>query len=477
MSSRDIRAFYQTADALGLVTLIQRGEVTPSEVMEVAIAQAEEINPTINALVSWEYELARSQARTSEARSTFFGVPYLEKNYAVQVAGFRTTNGSKFFHRLAPVAERDSEAVRRLRSSGMIPFGMTNSPDMALAWTTEPKVYGATLNPWNLAFSAGGSSGGAAAAVAARIVPIAGGSDGGGSIRLPASFCGLIGLKPSRGRIPNPWQGIVVPGSVLGCLSRTVRDTAAYLDVASGPCPGDYFTPPTRGNTFVELSVREPMRLRIGLAKSLSCGFKIDPEIAACLNKTARQLENLGHHIEPCELSLFTESSRAAQARVGAVQLAQRLTASETALGVRMLDDDAEPFIRSWIESSKSIDAMTFANDIETIRDSARDIAGRLARYDVVLCPVSPFHVFRQGEGSNEALSEGQKVALSECLTTINNCGVPAISLPVGVFHDGLPLGVQLVGRYGDESTLLQVASALEQQLRWHERQPPTIKG
>ncbi|TKV70899.1 amidase [Bradyrhizobium elkanii] len=480
MPSRDIRDLYQTSDAIGLAKLIQRRDVTPSELMEAAIAQAEKINPCINALVSSDYELARSQARAYEANTTFAGVPYLEKNYAVQVAGFRTTNGSKFLHRLAPIAASDSEAVCRLRSAGLIPFGMTNSPEMGLDWATEPIVYGATLNPWNLAFSASGSSGGAAAAVAARIVPVAGGSDGGGSIRMPASFCGLVGLKPSRGRIPNPWQGVVVPGSVLGCLSRTVRDTAAYLDVTSGQCPGDYFTPPTRDGSFVELSAREPGRLRIGLAKSLPSGLKLDPEIADCLDETARLLENCGHRVEPCELSLFSESHRAARARIWAVQLAQRLIAAEEAFGTRMLDDDIEPYTRSLMEKGKSIDAVTFAGDIETARNSARDIAGQLARYDVVLSPVYPGHTFRRGEGCYKgdytAWSEQKKLAFSEYLSPINESGVPAISLPVGEFGDGLPFGVQLVGRYGDEITLLQIANALEQQLRWHERQPAIVK-
>ncbi|MDA9521244.1 hypothetical protein XI06_12875 [Bradyrhizobium sp. CCBAU 11434] len=477
MASRDIRALYQTSDALGLAELIQAGQVTPSEIMEAAIAQAEATNPRINALISWEYELARSQASACKANSTFSGVPYLEKNLSAEVAGFRTTNGLKFLHRLAPVAETDSEAVRRLREAGMIPFGMTNSSEMGLRWTTEPKVYGATLNPWNLAFSAGGSSGGAAAAVAARIVPVAGGSDGGGSIRMPASVCGLIGLKPSRGRIPDPWQGLAVPGSVLGCLSRTVRDTAAYLDVVSGPRPGDYFTPPRGAESFLELSARDPNQLSVGLATSLPYGFKMDREITACLNETARLLEDLGHRVEPCELNLFTEAARAARSRVFVVQLAQRLSALELTLGARMLDDDCEPATRSFIEVGKSVDAITFAADVETIRISACDIAGRLARYDVVLCPVWPAHIFRRDEGDEEAWPDEQKVAFNEYLTTINMCGVPSISLPVGVFHDGLPLGVQLVGRYGDEATLLQVATALEQQLRWHERQPPVIEG
>ncbi|MDF0498954.1 amidase [Bradyrhizobium yuanmingense] len=476
MLSRDIRALYRASDALGLAKLIQRGEVTPSEVMEAAIAQAEAINPHINALVSWDYQLARSQARACEPNSKFSGVPYLEKNHGVHLSGFRTTNGSRFLHRLAPVAESDSDAVGRLRLAGMIPFGITNSPEMGLHWTTEPKVYGATLNPWDLAFSAGGSSGGAAAAVAARIVPVAGGSDGAGSIRVPASACGLIGLKPSRGRIPDPWQGSAMPGTVLGCLSRTVRDTAAYLDIVSGPRPGDYFTPPMRNESFLELSTREPNQLRVGLATSIASGFKIDAEIVACLNETARLLENLGHRIEPCEFSLDTEEWRAARARVVAVQLAQRFIVSEKALGARMLDDDVEPYTRSLIEKGKLVDAITFAGDVEMVRNSARDIARRLARYDVVLCPVYPTHIFRRGEGAYDAMSDEQKVAFGEYLTAMNTCGAPAISLPVGVFRDGLPLGVQLVGRYGDEATLLQVATALEHQLRWHERQPPIIE-
>lgn len=474
MPSKDIRALYQTSDALGLVKLVQDEEVTPAELMEAAIAQTEKINPRINALVSWDYELARSHSRTRQPNSTFSGIPYLEKDLGVQVAGFRTTNGSKFYNRLATVAEKDSESVRRLRSAGLIPFGMTNSPEMGQDWTTEPKVYGSTLNPWDLAFSSSGSSGGAGAAVAARIVPIAGGSDGGGSIRGPAAFCGLVGLKPSRGRIPDPWQNMT--GTVLGCLSRTVRDTAAYLDVASGAYPGDYFTPPRGDESFVELSAREPRPLRVGLATSLPLGFRVDPEIAACLNQTARLLESAGHYVETCELNLFTEACRVARGRIIAVQLAQRVTAMEKALGEPVLDDDFEPSTFSSIEQGKAVTALTFAGDIETVRNSARDIAGRLAGYDAVLCPVYPAHTFRKGEGAYETHSYEQQFAFCEYLSTINTCGVPAISLPVGVFHDGLPLGVQLVGRYGDEATLLQVAAGLEQQLRWHERIPQLLR-
>ncbi|MET4037937.1 MULTISPECIES: amidase [unclassified Bradyrhizobium] len=467
MPAKDIRELYQTSDALGLAKFVQRREVTSSELMEAAIAQAEEINPRINALVSWDYERGRSDARAAHANSTFSGVPYLEKNHGVQVAGFKTTNGSKFLHRIAPVAKEDSESVRRLRAAGMIPFGMTNSPEMGLAWTTEPKIYGATLNPWNLDFSPSSSSGGAAAAVATRIVPVAGGSDGGGSIRMPAGFCGLVGLKPSRGRIADPWQNST--GTVLGCLTRTVRDTAAYLDVTSGRRPGDLFTPPTREESFVDLSAREPKRLRVGLATSMPLGVEVDPEIVACLNEIARLLESFGHQVEPCELNLYTEACRAARERLFAVQMAQRLLATQVALGAQMLDDDFEPATWSVFELGKSVDAITFAADLGAIRDSAHDIAGRLARYDVVLCPVYPAHTYRRGKSD-------YRVEFGEYISTINTCGVPAISLPVGEFNDGLPLGVQVVGQYGDEATLLQVGNTLEQELRWHERKPTILK-
>lgn len=293
---------------------------------------------------------------------------------------------------------------------------------------------------------------------------------------MPASACGLIGLKPSRGRIPDPYQGLVQPGSVLGCVSRTVRDTAAYLDAVSGGRPGDYFTPPTSAESFLELLTRERKKLRVGLVTSMQSGFKIDAEIVACLNETAHLLESLGHLVDPCELSMSTEASREARKRIDIVQIRQRFLGWEATLGEQLRDDDIEPGTRAYIDQAKSISAITFAHDIEIVRTGARDVAEQLAQYDVVLCPVYPVHTFRNGEAACDAMSAEHRLAFGEFLSPINTCGVPAIALPVGVFRDGLPLGVQLVARYGDEATLLQIAAALEHQLRWHERQPPPVE-
>ncbi|MDF0581979.1 amidase [Bradyrhizobium yuanmingense] len=479
--SKDILTQYRTTDALGLSDLVKRKEVRPSELMEAAIATAEELNPAINALVSSDYTIARKLAARCGYSGIFAGVPFLVKDLSDYVAGFTMTNGSRFYYRHARPSAIDSEAVRRARQAGMIPFGLTSTSEAGYAWTTEPALYGPTRNPWNPAFSTGGSSGGSAAAVAARIVPIASASDGGGSIRMPAGACGLVGLKPSRGRIPTYPSVSYGPGfTVLGCLSRTVRDTAAYLDTVSGPFVGDIHTPPTPDGSFFELSRQDPGRLRIGFTTALASGKELDREIAAAVSDTAKLLEGMGHHVERYDLSIYNEALRTAYGQIYEVETALRFQRDEQALGVKLAEDDIEPMIRGAIENGKKIDAVTHARNIGAVRSAGHEIAAELAHFDAFVCPVFPRHTFRLGEyNSVYEVDSDERNASSRSdgafLVPMNASGLPAISLPTHLSQQGLPIGVQLMGRYGAEAVLLKVANALESAINWQNRCPPIV--
>lgn len=474
----DIRLLYRNSDALTLSGLVKRKQIKPSELMEAAIAAAEKLNPVINAIVNTDYDGARARAAQCDSTGLFAGIPYLAKDQD-GVAGLRTTNGSRFYHRHARVSAEDSEVIRRVRKSGAIIFGLTNTPENGYAPTTEPKLYGPTRNPWNLAFSSGGSSGGAAAAVAARIVPIAGGGDAGGSVRIPASACGLVGLKPSRGRVPtrprvDRWHGCAVPA----CVSRTVRDTAAYLDAVSGFCVGDPYTPPSPSGSFLQLSSQPPRHLRVGFTTSLPSGPKLDNEIEASLTDTAGLLESMGHDVELYDLAFDYQACYQARRRISAVETALQFQRAEAEFGAALGDDDLEPPVRSLIEQGKAIDAVTHAMDIDTIRRTGAEIAETLAQFDAFLCPVLSRNTLRLGEAPNTAQTDPTKwLSIFAFLSPFNVSGLPALSLPIHQTPDGLPLGVQLVGRYGDEVTLLQIANALETQVRWDERQPPVLDG
>ncbi|MFA1621978.1 amidase [Rhizobium mongolense] len=474
--SKDIQSLYQNSDALDLSDLVKRKEVQPSELMEAAISLAEQFNPRINAIVSTDYDGARVRAAQSENTGLFAGVPYLAKD-DTDVGGLRATYGSRFFYRHAQPATDDSEVIRRVRKSGMIPFGLTNAPEIGYASTTEPKLYGPTRNPWNPAYSSGGSSGGAAAAVAARIVPIAGGGDGGGSIRNPASACGLVGLKPSRGRIPtrpkiDSWHGC----SVKACVSRTVRDTAAYLDAVSGACLGDPYTPPAPKSSFLDLSSQDPKRLRVGFATSLPCGTSFHAQVTAAIAHSARLLEKLGHDVEPYDFRFDYESAWLSRARISAVEAALLFRRAEERFGATLADDDVEPQTRALIEKGKTIDGVTHAADIDIIRRAGAEIAADLDQFDIFLSPVLSQPTLRLGESPNTVLEDPSKwLRTMAFMSLANMSGLPAISLPVQQAENGLPLGIQLTGRYGDEATLLQAANALEKQVGWDSRRPPIL--
>src|SRR4051812_31468187 len=293
---------YTRYDAVGLAHLVRAREVSAEELLEAAIARVERVNPEINAVVTRLYDQARAAIRAGLPVGPLQGVPLLLKDLHALYAGSVTSNGCRFFS--ANLADHDTELVARYKRAGAVIFGKTNTPEFGLTITTEPKLFGATRNPWHPEFSAGGSSGGAAAAVAAGIVPSAHASDGGGSIRIPASCCGLLGLKPTRGRNPQGpdrgegWAGM----STEHVITRSVRDSAAFLDVTSGPDSGaPYFAPPPATPFAAEVG-RDPGRLRIAFSKHTPTGERIAPECDEALSVAARALESAGHHLEEVPL-------------------------------------------------------------------------------------------------------------------------------------------------------------------------------
>lgn len=291
-------AEFEQYDGIGLADLVRRRQVRPEEVLEAAIARVEARNPAVNAVVSRLYDEARAAIRAGLPVGPFTGVPYLLKDLGALYTGAITSFGSRLF--VDYRADHDSEITARLKRAGLVIFGKTNTPEFGLSASTEPRLFGATRNPWNLSHSAGGSSGGSAAAVAAGMLPMAHATDGGGSIRIPASCCGLVGLKPTRARNPlgpdlgEGWGG----ASVAHAVTRTVRDSAALLDATSGPDVGDpYWAPPPAGPFLSEVG-REPGRLRIALTTMPWNGQPVDPECIEATRAAARLCERLGHRVE-----------------------------------------------------------------------------------------------------------------------------------------------------------------------------------
>jgi amidase len=343
-------------DGIGLAELVRRREVTPDEVLEAATVRVEARNPAVNAVVSRLYDEARAAIRAELPVGPFTGVPYLLKDLGAYYSGAITSFGSRFFTDYR--ADHDSELTARLKRAGLVIFGKTNTPELGLAPSTEPRLFGATRNPWHLAHSAGGSSGGAAAAVAAGMLPMTHATDGGGSIRIPASCCGLVGLKPTRARNPlGPDQGEGWGGaSVAHAVTRTVRDSAALLDATSGPDVGDpYWAPPPAGPFLREVG-REPRRLRIALTTAPWNGQPVHPECAEAARAATSLYETLGHRVEEARPEINAPALGLATRIIISANIRVVLEARAAALGRELSADDVERV--TW---ARAVDGRTYA--------------------------------------------------------------------------------------------------------------------
>jgi amidase len=472
----DVARLYAESDGLALGALVRTKQVTPEELVEAAIDAIERVDPKLNSVVHKLYDMARAQVAAGVPEDApFAGVPYLLKELATMWEGAPLTNSCAWMREVrAPV---DTEPTRRIKAAGFVLVGKSNSPESGWAITTEPRLYGPTHNPWRADVTPGGSSGGAGASVAAGLVPVAEASDGAGSIRVPASCCGVVGLKPSRGRLTfAPFGDFWYGGTYSLCVSRTVRDTAAYLDALAGALPGDPYTPPTPAASWRELAMRAPHRLRVGFTVSPADGSAIDPEAAEAVKRTARTLERLGHAVEERDMALDAAAAWRTYTHMTPVESALLFDEFEPLVGRPVTEADVEPVTWAIIQRGRSISAIEHARDVHALRVLSREIAADLLSYDVYLTPTltqkpRPLGYWSMNEPDLDRYNARWTDAVF--MFPFNISGLPALSLPLHWSTDGLPMGVQLVGRMGDEATLLSVATVLEQEMAWSDRRPP----
>ncbi len=492
-------AEYDAYDALGLAALVKAGAVSATELVEEAIARCERVNPAVNAVVTKTYERARTASRAIDRGAPFAGVPFLLKDLGQAWAGVPMSCGSRFLVDHVPV--EDAEFVRRMHGAGLITLGKTNTPEFGLVGSTEPRLFGPTRNPWRLTHTAGGSSGGAAAAVAAGIVPAAAASDGGGSIRIPAACCGLVGLKPSRGRNPSgpergePWYGQVQDG----VITRTVRDSAALLDTSAGADAGALYAAPPPPRPFLDEVGRDPGRLRIAVCReALCCEAPLSAECLAVLDDTAASLARLGHHVEyaapPLDrLALGTAYLRRVMACTGA-----ELVEAASLRGRAPRSDELELTTRAMARLGHAFDAVALTRAQRDVEAQMR-VLGRFMRdYDVLLTPTLaqppvPLGAF-EPRGLDylvvrvtASLPRGLRPPVERLLRQLvannfrfvvstmlaNMSGEPSISLPLGASRDGLPIGMMFTAPLYEEATLFRLAAQLENALPWRQRRAP----
>jgi Asp-tRNA(Asn)/Glu-tRNA(Gln) amidotransferase A subunit family amidase len=470
---------FERYDGLGLAALVKRREVSPGELVEAAIARCEARNPALNAVVIPLFEAARAAAKGDLPKGPFEGVPFLLKDLHLNVPGVRTTNGSSLFADHVPANE--SELVARYRRAGLIVLGKSASPEFGLTCTTESRLFGQTKNPWSLAHTSGGSSGGASAAVAGGIVPLANASDGGGSIRIPASCCGLFGLKPTRGRTPlgpdagEGWAGM----SCVHAVTRSVRDSAALLDATAGPDLGaPYAAQPPLRPWLAEVGA-PPGRLRIALNTQTWNGAATHPDCAAAAEDAARLCETLGHHVERARFAPSDmEELRKAALTVVAANIRWMIEEGGRKLGREPKADDVEPGTWAVGDLAKGFDAVAYAGAVKVLHRTGRELARFLTHWDVLLSPTMGAPPQRLGVLSlSNPDTQQQTGALLEAIgytQLANVAGTPAMSVPLHWNAAGLPIGVQFIGRHDDEATLFRLAAQLEHARPWFARRPST---
>ncbi|MEB2310918.1 MAG: amidase family protein [Sorangiineae bacterium] len=466
-------------DATALAELVKTKQASPLELVDDAIRRIEQVNPALNAVILPLFEQARDAARGAIPDGPFRGVPYLVKDILAACAGVPMTSGSRMLKDYVP--DHDSELVRRLRRAGFIFVGKTNTPEFGFLPTTEPVLFGATKNPWNLGHSVGGSSGGSSAAVAARIVPAAHANDGGGSIRIPASCCGLFGLKPTRGRITlGPDLGDVMGGFVVEhAVTLSVRDSAAILDVTEGPMPGDPYFAPRPVRPYVEEARTAPGRLRIALSTRAATGVPVHEDCVAAARDAARLCESLGHHVEEREPPISGDLLMQAFMVPWAAGATATLDGLGMLGGVAATRDNVEPLSFALAELGRKHSAAAYLMSTTFLQRIAREVARFMADYDVWLTPTlaeppPPLGSFDAPPDSPLAplLRSG---AFSPFTPIQNVTGDPAMSVPLYWNAAGLPVGAHFAARYGEEATLFRLAAELEASRPWIERVPPVV--
>jgi amidase len=492
-------AEYGALDGLGLAELVRKREVTPAELLEEAIARAQRVNPRINAIVTPLHDEARRAAAAPLPEGRFTGLPFLLKDLEAPLAGTPMSFGSRFVQGYIPSAS--STLVERFLRAGVVVFGKTNTPEFGLTPYTEPELFGPTRNPWDVARTSGGSSGGAAAAVAAGIVPVAHASDGGGSIRIPASCCGLFGLKPTRGRTPagpdisEHWSGF----SIDHVVSRSVRDSAAMLDAIAGPEPTAPYWAPPPARPFLDEVGAPPGKLRIALSKRpMLMSPRLDPDCAAATDDAARLLADLGHTVEEADPDVDADLFGRDFFTIVCVEMANLLERMVALTGRRPRRGEIQTSTALTAMLGRQRSALEAWRAFDRLQAASRAVARFFERFDLLLSPTLGFPPFTVGAlhpRGAEAVVQDMVVALRlgfllrlpgvveasarrvfafiPYTPVANVTGQPAITVPLYWNAAGLPIGSMLTARFGDEATLFRVGAQLEAARPWQARRPP----
>jgi amidase len=464
-------------DATELAALVARGDVAPLELVDGAIERIEALNPQLNAVIFELFDRARVEARGTLPDGPFRGVPFLLKDLMCELAGTPYADGTAFSGDYISVA--DQELAARYVAAGFIVCGKTNAPEFGVLPTTEPRRFGPSKNPWDPTRTTGGSSGGTAAAVASGMVPVAHGNDGGGSIRIPASCCGLFGLKPTRARNSlGPVMGDAYGGFIAEhVLTRSVRDSAAILDATHGPLPGDpYAAPAPRGASFLDATVADPAPLRIGLVTTSPTATEVDPECVAGAEHAAGLCEALGHKVELTALPIDADAFLGDFINVWAAGNAWTRAGWEARIGRPATAADLEPLTWALCEMGAALGASQYLIAIESLQRQARRVASLFEEYDLVLTPTLgelPVELGTFDAPDDEPILSLLRAATFTPFTPMSNVtGQPAASIPLWTSASGLPVGVQAIARFGDEETILSVAAQLERAAPWAQRRP-----
>jgi len=489
---------YHKYDALGLIEIIKSGEITYKEVCQEAIQRAKLLNPSLNAIIHPLYEQLEGILKKVSESGSFYGVPFLLKDLQHALQGVPLSSGSKAMYNFVP--PKDNELVRRWKDTGLITLGKTNTPELGLMATTEPELFGPARNPWNLEHSPGGSSGGSAAAVSARIVPVASAGDGGGSIRIPASCCGVFGLKPSRGRMPTgPDFGEIWEGAVTDhILSISVRDSAALLDATHGPDQGAPYLISKPKKSFLQEASQDPQTLKIGYSLDHPLKEEVHPECKHAVTQTASLLSELGHRVEEVPLPYDGELVAECYTQMYFAQTAAILELMGQLRGSVIKRKEVELSTWTLASQGKIKKAKDYCLSLIRWNDISRAMGRYHQKQDLLLTPVlatpppligemqlnglerfglnliNTLHLERLlsifGTVEEKVLTNLVKTPFTQ---VANISGQPAMSVPLYWTDQGLPCGVQFIAPLGDEGTLFNLAGQLERTKPWFDKAPP----
>jgi len=470
---------YSKYDGLGLAKLVRDKEVTPNELLETSIEGIKELNPKLNCVYNILYEQALKEISNGLPDGPFRGVPFLIKEVVLHAAGVPVNMGSYLAEGL--VFPYDTELMSRFRKAGLVTIGTTPTPEFAYNATTEATFYGPTRNPWNTNHSPGGSSGGSAASIAAGIVPLAHANDGGGSIRIPASCNGLVGLKPTRGRTPTgPDYGEPLNGiGIEFALTKTVRDAASLLDSVAGSDPGCYaYAEPPQRPYSEEININ-PGKLRIAWMDNPLSGVSVDQECKDVLYETVKLCEDLGHEMVEASPKIDVEMFSLATLRIWAANLANMMDGVATLLQRTPSEDNLEATSWACYKFGKEMKASELLQALDIYTLVSRSVGNFFTNFDLLLSPTTARPPLPLGELNANAPGVDAKQWTEQIFTyapftnLFNTTGQPAISLPLGWSKGGLPIGMQFAARFADEATLFRLASQLEQSCPWKDKSPP----